>query len=358
MVRNTPLEDIPPYLKAVTFLEPIGNITAETSWAVQNMRPLSMVQDQAEHDDEPAQYHNVLVPGIILGIAGMTALVFIALVASLPIAKWWDRINFAVPPFLAAVTYSVFSWLDSNASDETTKVLTSWLNTRSQYKPDLGNLIISAFDRVYTYPLLTVTAFCRSAFISTVVWLLVFFIPWFVRSVTILINQHATFLFYLELISYIFVSWLLIVSSDYFSLLLVRPLLDNARKQPIKASFNASLLGLIVVGIVTYIFTTFYIKFSNVATLMSFLFGDPATIHLLDVSYSSVAPALVIHLWLPLFALSSLSVKTVYWIFRATNWAQWFLIHGDAHPFRAIGVVATIIVFGSTMLVKEAWTVL
>jgi hypothetical protein len=31
---------------------------------------------------------------------------------------------------------------------------------------------------------------------------------------------------------------------------------------------------------------------------------------------------------------------------------------GDAHPFKAIGIVATIIVFGSAMLVKEAWTVL
>jgi hypothetical protein len=29
-----------------------------------------------------------------------------------------------------------------------------------------------------------------------------------------------------------------------------------------------------------------------------------------------------------------------------------------AHPLKAIGIVATIIVFGSAMLVKEAWTVL
>jgi hypothetical protein len=70
------------------------------------------------------------------------------------------------------------------------------------------------------------------------------------------------------------------------------------------------------------------------------------------------APALVIHLWLPLFAISSLAVKLVYLIFRAVEKAQWFLKEGDAHPLKAIGVVATIIVFGSAMLVKEAWTVL
>ena len=71
-----------------------------------------------------------------------------------------------------------------------------------------------------------------------------------------------------------------------------------------------------------------------------------------------MAPAFVIHLWLPLFALSSLVVRLVFLSFRAVEWAQWFLKQGDAHPFRAIGIVATIIVFGSAMLVKEAWTVL
>jgi hypothetical protein len=44
--------------------------------------------------------------------------------------------------------------------------------------------------------------------------------------------------------------------------------------------------------------------------------------------------------------------------FRAVEKAQWFLKQGDAHPLKAISIVATIIVFGSAMLVKEAWVVL
>jgi hypothetical protein len=36
----------------------------------------------------------------------------------------------------------------------------------------------------------------------------------------------------------------------------------------------------------------------------------------------------------------------------------WFLKQGDVHPLKAIGIVATIIVFGSAILVKEGWTVL
>jgi hypothetical protein len=50
--------------------------------------------------------------------------------------------------------------------------------------------------------------------------------------------------------------------------------------------------------------------------------------------------------------------RLIYLIFRAVEWAQWFLKQGDAHLFRAIGIVATIIVFGSAMLAKEAWAIL
>jgi hypothetical protein len=44
--------------------------------------------------------------------------------------------------------------------------------------------------------------------------------------------------------------------------------------------------------------------------------------------------------------------------FRAVEQAQWFFKQGDAHPLKAIGIVATIIVFGSAMVVKEGWALL
>ena len=78
---------------------------------------------------------------------------------------------------LAAATYAVFSWLDSNASDEVTNVISSWLRGDLRDKPHLGNLMIGAFDRIYTSPLLTVRAFRRSAAISSAIWLLVYFVP-------------------------------------------------------------------------------------------------------------------------------------------------------------------------------------
>jgi hypothetical protein len=94
--------------------------------------------------------------------------------------KLFELVGLGVPFYLAAATYAVFSWLDSNASDEATKVVSSWLHGRSHNKPDLGNLIINAFERIYTSPLLSFRAFRRSAAISAIIWLLVFFVPWLV----------------------------------------------------------------------------------------------------------------------------------------------------------------------------------
>src|ERR1700733_15234737 len=98
--------------------------------------------------------------------------------------KLFDLVGLGVPFGLAAATYAVFSWLDNNASDEATKVISSWLHGRSQHKPDLGNLIINAFDRIYTSPLLSFRAFRRSAFVSSINWSVIYVVvpllvtPW------------------------------------------------------------------------------------------------------------------------------------------------------------------------------------
>src|ERR1700733_10779057 len=125
--------------------------------------------------------------------------------------KLFDLVGLGVPFGLAAATYAVFSWLDNNASDEATKVISSWLHGRSQHKPDLGNLIINAFDRIYTSPLLSFRAFRRSAAISAIMWLLVFFVPLFVRHLHDTSEHPFRFGIFAEFAEFIF----LIVLSDY-----------------------------------------------------------------------------------------------------------------------------------------------
>jgi hypothetical protein len=149
-----------------------------------------------------------------------------------------------------------------------------------------------------------------------------------------------------------------------------------ARISPIGASLLSSMRGLYVVILgftLSSLITLDVLPWFNLhlrgANLYRTLFGPFPSSNDIDLTkfitqvyplliFRTMAPAFIIHLCLPLFALSSLVVKLVFWIFRAVEWAQWFVKQGDAHPLKAIGIVATIIVFGSAMVVKEAWTVL
>ena len=271
--------------------------------------------------------------------------------------KLFTLLGLGVPFYLGAATYAVFAWLDNNASDEATQVIASWLKGRSQRKFDLGNLVIDTFDRIYTSPLLTFNAFRRSAAISSIIWLSLIFVPGFVddfQHIVRALYQAHDKLIAVVLIDYC-LNWLIIVSTDYISLFFVRQFLEAARMHPMYASITSSLIGSLVVAI------NFFLFISVVAAFVAYLPGEEIRLRLdkLFIAFPHLmAPAFIIHLWLPLFALSSLVVKLVFWIFRAVEWAQWFLKQGDAHPLKAIGIVATIIVFGSAMLVKEGWALL
>jgi hypothetical protein len=349
MVRKTPLEEIPPYLRAVSFLEPVGNITAETSSAVHNMRPLR------RRWDVPFVHSNVLGLGSSLGIGAALAFVLITLIVGRPSVNGWDGIGLGVPFYLAAATYCVFYWLDNNASDNATQVISSWLHGRAGHKPDFGNLIINAFDRIYTSPLLSFRAFRRSAAISSIIWLVIIII-------------HKLWKEYPPAVIAILAIFLFItVLSDYLSLPFARWYLRVAKIYPIRASFISSIVGLVVVTVCLFI----CIVISGMAIylinpdsqdygafdkdLLVDFFGAMFKATLFPTFIVAMRPSFVIHLWLPLFAVSLLAVRLVYLSFRAVERAQWFLKQGDAHPFRAIGIVATIIVFGGAMLAKEAW---
>jgi hypothetical protein len=179
--------------------------------------------------------------------------------------EFFDLLGLGVPFYLGAATYGVFAWLDSNASDEATKVISSWLHGRSHNKPDLGNLIISAFDRIYTSPLLTLRAFRRSAVISTIIWLLVYFVPWLVDAIPAWDNMTAksTLSHPFQTIVFVYTVFLcIIILIDYTSLLFVRRFLIVARIYPISASLMSSLVGIIVaiVGFICVLAAIFWLE--------------------------------------------------------------------------------------------------
>jgi hypothetical protein len=68
--------------------------------------------------------------------------------------------------------------------------------------------------------------------------------------------------------------------------------------------------------------------------------------------FQVMAPALLVHIWLPLFVFGAIGVRLLYAVIRTIQGAQWFLDQGDRHPLRAIGVVATVLVFAGAFIAK------
>jgi hypothetical protein len=292
---------------------------------------------------------------------------------SFSMEKLFDLVGLGVPIYLAVATYGVFSWLDSNASDEATQVVSSWLHGYSRGKLDLGNIILNTFDRIYTFPLLRFRAFCRSVAISSILWVLVYLIPWLIKYHYLPEESELSdAMKHVSLINlFIGITFTLpfIILSDYISLFVVRKFLVLARAHPLKASVGAFIAGFLIVTIIFILLDLAFLPLSVYITHLelSSSSGQETAANFLRITLviflggsflGVLTPAIIIHLWLPLFALSSLLVKLLYLIFRAVEKAQWFLKQGDAHPLKAIGIVATIIVFGSAMLAKEGWALL
>jgi TIR domain len=77
MLRKTPMEKVPTYLKAVTVLEPVGNVAAETSAAVENMqrsgfrRPMKFGMPELF-----SRYRYVLALGAVGGFVTLALVLF------------------------------------------------------------------------------------------------------------------------------------------------------------------------------------------------------------------------------------------------------------------------------------------
>jgi hypothetical protein len=54
-----------------------------------------------------------------------------------------------------------------------------------------------------------------------------------------------------------------------------------------------------------------------------------------SILFRGMAPALIVHLWLPIFLLSAVLNACLIKFFKAVRWAQWFIKRGAQHPLEA-----------------------
>jgi hypothetical protein len=269
-----------------------------------------------------------------------------------------------IPIIYAALTYGFFLWLDKKASGPARKAISGWLMRRDYDEAAVRVAILEVFDQVYTRPLLTWRASRRSALITVCVTATIIyqFAPsmFYIHAPYILPLPTAD-LSFIERIAFgsRIVSLLAIlvtsVISDYVALFFVRSRLDNNRTTTFAALMIGPGMGLAFVSFCFVVRAYGEFLFYEVNGLADLTLFVPLlkTITLSSAVFS--AGALLVHMWLPLFALCVGLLKGLNYLLLAANTAQWFLKRGKVHPLEAVGFVAAPLMFFCAAAVQWLW---
>ena len=241
-------------------------------------------------------------------------------------------------PFIAAAAcYTLFKFLDSKASVAANDAVVSWIKGESYKKLDLGAAVISGFNHLYGAQLLRVTAFLLfAAFSLCAIIILSFFAlgPWHSGAIGIFLLIGPP-----------------IIISDYLSLFIAKRCLILSARNLRQAIFLATMTGLIAVTIVSS--TVWWVfSFTIDPIYREFNVRPPSLMARIAGDLAVSAPAFLVHLWLPLFLLGAALNRGLNSFFRAVGFAQWFIDRGESHPFDAIGITLSVLVFAATSLVQ------
>jgi hypothetical protein len=259
-------------------------------------------------------------------------------------------LGLGTPFMLAAVTYGLFYWLDRNASAQATGAISGWLKGEEYRRIDIRPAIIAVFDRIYRCPLLTLKAFFRSVKISLAVWMGYSFVYNQINpsNKADLSNPNV---YVSDWVTIALLMLLFVIIADYISLFIVRKCLTfggNRLVLPLMIAFCSGFLAICLIFTLVIVTLTTLImighgKPDQIGYALRIMFNGLLENH--EKLLANFAPALLVHLWLLLFAMGALGVRFVFPIFRVITWAQWFLKQGDQHPMRAIGMVAAALMF-------------
>jgi len=255
-----------------------------------------------------------------------------------------ELLGFSTPFIYAAATYGVLHYLDRKASGPAKRTISSWINSTYVDKEKGAAVALEIFDRIYTAPLWGWRAIARSIVYTTIVTILG---VWHIYPALFWLATFVPVSFQIQWSQRIMCNY----AADYAALYLIRRWLVFGGAMPLLAALTGPLIGVVVLfGFYT---VTDVIRFSIQTWSFHpiyFVQGAMDWIRSLgDIHEGSRAalliPALVIHLWLPLFAVGVLLTQFANYFFKASSWMQWFIKQGQHHPLDAIAYVAAAIVF-------------
>lgn len=281
--------------------------------------------------------------------------------------KLSEHSGFATPFMYAAGAYYFFHWLDEKLSDEAKAALARTMSFKDYKNEQVASALVEVFDRIYTYPLLSWRAFFRSLLFTSVVTAIWIYerdiavreivrstVDWFDEDQGGPIISTSVLLVASFLVSFLFNSF-----TDYLSLFVIRPLLIRSGTRPVVRLALGAVSGTVIVVAASMlriiaVIGGFHLWLSSQG-LGELPLGIPPYLSI-SANTRFEAPALVVFLWLPLFALGIVTVRLLTPLSWIVGRTQWFLKEGKEHPLKAIGYVAAVVVFLCTATTRVVFS--
>jgi hypothetical protein len=314
-------------------------------------------------------------------------------------------LGISAPLSAAIAVYFIFKFLDKKASGAATRTIAAWIGGSKYEDIDLKLAVIHSFESLYGPRILSLTTLIRSTSYSTFSLLTFIFLTkpndW---SAVTMINAMSSLLIPVIISDYVSLFFIkkaldnsdegiyatigkafggvyaaiiivniigmLILYSEYG---LLKPFIEfyvstNEQFYIIIKSYTANIpiIGLgvdkiyqldAIIGNFAYniINNLFHIHMSSrhyddiwqyYNGIQDYVKQNNSSIHVIySILFGGMAPALIVHLWLPLFLLSAVLNAGLVKFFKAVRWAQWAIKRGAQHPLEAIGMTASVVVF-------------
>jgi hypothetical protein len=252
----------------------------------------------------------------------------------------FKALGFTTPFIIAASCYFICRYLDKRASGPAKSAISDWFARRYD-RQAVSATMVEVFDRIYTPRLLSARGFLRSVAISlavTTLMVMLFFRPAIYIAVQL---PHMRDVYIQHIVTNII--------SDYVSLFFIRWWLVRAGQRPVLSLIVGALVGITIV-LVCYIVRDIGDFAWSQGEFHLRYFPEWAVWWVRKMTGSGtnkyfVYAAFAVHFWLLLFALGVLIMQGLNYTLKAVQLAQWFLKQGRSHPFDALGLILTPLVF-------------
>jgi hypothetical protein len=252
------------------------------------------------------------------------------------------------------MTYGFFRWLDKEMTNEAKVALAGAMKLKEVESLQIANALVALLERIYSYPLLSLRAFLRSASLTLIVTAA--FSYEYLNTSRLLAGvwglivdgskaAHLDRTAFLLDVGFYSATLFTNALTDYGSVFLIRECFQRLGGKPVSALLVGATVGMTVVGLGALLRT-------EILWLYASHIEGPIGLGALQIfaraSFVGAAPAAMVFAWLPLFAFAILVIRAITPLSWLVTQVQWALRGCAGNPLKAVGYVAAAIVFLAT----------